>query len=147
MLPPTTQRVFLRTDPLCNAEIRKKTIKNLNIYKNCDKDEITDRIRALNLEWDTERVLEVNAGALLVLSSYLGIKTSRCWFFVTGIVGIFVLQHALQGWCPLLPFIRKMGVRTENEINDERTALKLLRKDFAKEYSTVEELLNIIEKQ
>lgn len=110
-------------------------------------DEITERIRALNLEWDTERVLEVNAALLIALSSYLGVKTSRCWFFVTGMVGIFLLQHALQGWCPPLPVIRKWGVRTENEINDEKTALKVLRKDFANEYSTMEELLNNVEKQ
>lgn len=147
LLPPTAQRVFLRTDPLCNAEIRNQTIRNLRFYKNCDKDEITERIRALNLEWDTERVLEVNAALLTILSSYLGIKTSKFWIFLTGVVGIFLLQHALHGWCPPLPFIRKWGVRTESEINDEKTALKVLRRDFAKEFTTVEELLENVEKK
>ena len=99
------------------------------------------------MEWDTERVLEVNSALLILLSSYLGIKTSRCWFFLTGVSGIFLLQHALQGWCPPLPFIRKWGVRTENEINDEKIGLKVLLRDFEKEFSTVEELLDIVEKQ
>jgi len=62
-------------------------------------------------------------------------------------VGLCLLVHAMQGWCPILPLIRKKGVRTENEINNERTALKILRKDFDKEYSTVEELLDMVEKQ
>jgi hypothetical protein len=101
----------------------------------------------LNAEWDTERLLEVNAGLLALLSSYLGIRTSRFWFMLTGATGLFVLMHALQGWCPPLPIIRKWGVRTEDEINAEKMALKLLRGDFKEEGSTVADLLNAVEKQ
>ncbi|WP_158245893.1 YgaP family membrane protein [Herbinix hemicellulosilytica] len=147
ILPPTGQRVFLRTDPLCNMDIRSKTIRNLKIYKNCDIDEITERIRDLNLEWDTERIIEANAAILTVLFSYLGIKTGRSWFNLTAAVGICLLVHSLQGWCPILPFLRKKGIRTENEINNEKIALKILRKDFEKDYTTVEELLGMVEKQ
>jgi hypothetical protein len=42
----------------------------------------------------------------------------------------FLLQHALQGWCPPLPVLRRLGVRTAREIERERTALKALRGDF-----------------
>ena len=45
-------------------------------------------------------------------------------------VGAFLLQHALQGWCPPLPLLRQLGVRTAEEINEERTALKTIRGDF-----------------
>jgi len=147
ILPPTSQRVLLRTDPLINADIRNQTIRNLNIFKNCNSVEVTDRIRKLNLEWDTERVMEVNASLLIILSSYLGIKMSRSWFLLTGAVGIFTLQHALQGWCPPLPFIRKWGVRTAEEINAEKTVLKMMRGDFDLKSSNVVDLLNIAEKQ
>jgi hypothetical protein len=44
----------------------------------------------------------------------------------------FLLQHALQGWCPPVPFFRSRGVRTAREIDQERYALKALRGDFAK---------------
>jgi hypothetical protein len=37
----------------------------------------------------------------------------------------------LQGWCPPLPILRSLGVRTADEINEERYALKALRGDFA----------------
>ena len=147
ILPPTSQRVFLRTDPLTNAEIRNQTIRNLNIFKNTDETEVTERIRVLNREWDIERVLEVNASLLILLSSYLGIKTSRIWFLLTGAVGVFMTQHALQGWCPPLPLIRKWGVRTADEINAEKTALKMMRGDFAEENSTAVDALNFAEKQ
>jgi hypothetical protein len=108
---------------------------------------MTERIRELSLEWDTERILEVNFALLTIFSSYLGIRTSRWWLYLTGIVGIFLLQHALYGWCPLLPLLRKWGIRTEKEIYDEKASLKVLRKDFEKEYHSMEELLNIVEKQ
>ena len=46
------------------------------------------------------------------------------------VVGGFLLQHAVQGWCPPLPVFRRYGVRTQTEIDDERYALKALRGDF-----------------
>jgi len=42
-------------------------------------------------------------------------------------VAAFLLQHAVQGWCPPLPVFRRLGVRTADEINDERVALKAVR--------------------
>jgi hypothetical protein len=89
----------------------------------------------------------VNAGLLVLLSSYLGARTSRFWYLLTGVTGLFVLMHALQGWCPPLPILRKWGVRTEDEINAEKMVLKLLRGDFSEEGSTVADMLNAVEKQ
>lgn len=46
-----------------------------------------------------------------------------------GVFGFFA-QHALQGWCPPIPVFRRLGVRTQREIERERYALKALRGDF-----------------
>ena len=46
-------------------------------------------------------------------------------------MSLFLLQHALQGWCPPLPLLRRLGVRTQAEIERERYALKAIRGDFA----------------
>ena len=46
------------------------------------------------------------------------------------VVGGFLLQHAVQGWCPPLPIFRRGGVRTQAEIEQERYALKAIRGDF-----------------
>jgi hypothetical protein len=46
-----------------------------------------------------------------------------------GVLGFFA-QHALQGWCPPIPVFRRLGVRTQREIERERYALKALRGDF-----------------
>ena len=36
----------------------------------------------------------------------------------------FLLQHALQGWCPPVPILRRQGFRTRHEIDAERQALR-----------------------
>jgi len=46
------------------------------------------------------------------------------------LVSAFLLQHAIQGWCPPVPILRRLGFRTADEINRERYALKVLRGDF-----------------
>lgn len=147
IFPPTAKRVSIRTDPKMNAEIRSQTIKNLKIFKNCEEAEISERIGKLDQEWDTERVMAVDAALLIFLSSYLGIKMSRIWFLLTGATAVFILQHAFCGWCPMLPFLRKWGVRTADEIQNEKIALKLMRGDFNAGFTTVEEALAMVEKQ
>ncbi len=146
LFPPTTDKVIRKTDPKINAEIRNHTIRNLNIFKNCNETDITERIKRLNQEWDMERVVQVKAGVLIFLSSYMGIRISRIWFLVTGAVSVFMLWHALLGWCPSLNLLRKWGVRTENEILSEIIALKIIRGDFEQDGTTAADYLNMAEK-
>jgi hypothetical protein len=54
---------------------------------------------------------------------------SRRFLLLPAVVFSFFFQHATQGWCPPLPVVRKMGVRTRREINHEKYALKALRGD------------------
>lgn len=146
VLPPTAKRVSLRTDPKINADIRKQTVKNINLYKSCNESDINERVSKLGQEWDTERFMELNAAAITIISSYLGVRTGRLWFLLTGAAAVFMLQHAFWGWCPVMPLIRKMGVRTIDEINNEKAALKLFRGDFKAGVTTAEEALTAVEK-
>ena len=127
-LPPTAQRVENNTCRSAKEDIRNKIIFQI---EQALKDGNIDREMAmLQREWDTERVLETNAACLMLISLGLGMSLDRRWLWLTGGVAAFLLQHALQGWCPPLPVIRAMGVRTAGEIGIERTALKALRGDF-----------------
>ena len=47
-----------------------------------------------------------------------------------GVMMSFLVQHSVQGWCPPMPLFRKLGVRTRQEIEREKYALKALRGDF-----------------
>ena len=60
----------------------------------------------------------------------LGRLMNRRWYFPPTAVATFLLQHAVQGWCPPVGLFRRLGVRTEREIDEERYALKLMRSDF-----------------
>lgn len=67
---------------------------------------------------------------LILVSIALGFLLSSWWFILTGLIAFYLLQHAAQGWCPPLPVLRKLGVRTMTEIDAEKTTLKFLRGDF-----------------
>ena len=54
----------------------------------------------------------------------------RRFLILPAAVAGFLLQHALQGWCPPLGLFRRLGVRTATEIDQERMALKAIRGDF-----------------
>jgi hypothetical protein len=147
MLPPTTKRVARNTNPNVNASIKNRTIRCLNVNRNNNNEVISARLKKLNSEWDTERILEANAAAIVVASTILGVKYNRYWFLMTGAVGLFLLQHALQGWCPPLPIIRKMGIRTAEEINNEKTVLKMMRGDFPSNICDTKAMLNAVERE
>jgi hypothetical protein len=93
--------------------------------------ELSDRIAALDREWDIERYLEVFAPSLALSGIVLAALVSRRWLTLSaGVLG-FLVQHAVQGWCPPLAALRANGVRTRREIEEERYALKALRGDFS----------------
>ncbi|SES42514.1 YgaP family membrane protein [Salipaludibacillus aurantiacus] len=129
-LPATNKRVKKHTKEEINLEVKEQIQQNVDYYKNKSPEEISGRLEELDQEWDTERVLEANAASLVIAGSILGATVSRKWNILPGIVGGFLLQHALQGWCPPLSVIRRAGVRTEAEIQEEKNALKELRGDF-----------------
>jgi hypothetical protein len=127
ILPPTSKRVRLHTKEEINSRISEKTRQNMEYYKTKSREEIAARIEALDKEWDTERALETNAAAVILICIFLGFITrSTGWFIFVGIIAAFLLQHALQGWCPPLPVFRRMGIRTSEEIDAEKFYLKNL---------------------
>ena len=60
----------------------------------------------------------------------LGTFVDRRFYLLPGLVGAFLLQHAIQGWCPPVPIFRRLGFRTAGEIDEERHTFKALRGDF-----------------
>ena len=129
MLPATSQRVPLHTSDRSNNRIRSRTLESVEFYA-AHPEQIEQRLRELDEEWDVERALEVNGSVLAGTGIALAARFSRWWLLLPGAVVTFCLQHALQGWCPPLPLFRRLGLRTQREIDDERTTLKAIRGDF-----------------
>jgi hypothetical protein len=130
MLPDTNHRVADNTCEHVNRQIQDQTRRNIARFANASRAEITARLEELDQEWDIERTLEANAATFALSGLVLGATVNRKWFIFPGVIATFLLQHAIQGWCPPLPIFRRLGIRTAAEINEERYALKALRGDF-----------------
>lgn len=130
LLPPTRSRVEQNTAREVNQQIELSTDKAVMGYANATNEEIAGRLEQLDREWDIERTLEANAATITLIGLALGAFVHWLFFFLPVIVAAFLLQHALQGWCPPVPIFRRRGVRTAAEIDEERTALRILRGDF-----------------
>jgi hypothetical protein len=128
MLPATATRVRQNTADEVNRRIEAQIDRNVYFFAD-HPDEIGHRLDELDQEWDIERALEANAAALAFAGVLLGAIDRRLLALPALVTG-FLLQHALQGWCPPVPFFRRRGFRTEAEIDRERYALKAVRGDF-----------------
>src|SRR5947209_2902627 len=129
---PSTEadRVRRHTAARALKEIDRQIEENIRYYSGQPISVITSRIEELEAEWSIERWLQTNAAALAFSGTVLGLTISRKWFALPLLVTGFLFQHAVQGWCPPLPALRRMGVRTRSEIDREKFALKALRGDF-----------------
>lgn len=123
-------RVRENTSEKKNYELDKSVIDRMYRYKNLTLYEVNARLEKLKKEWDVERALEMNASTLALAGVILGTFSSRKWYLLSFVVTSFLVQHAIQGWCPPLPVLRSLGFRTRQEIDEEIYALKTLRGDF-----------------
>jgi hypothetical protein len=130
MIATTASRVTDVTADEINSRLHKETEERVAYYAALGTDAINGRLAELDREWDIERALEANAAVAVIVGVALGITVNRRWFLFPAVVGGFLLQHAVQGWCPPLPILRRLGFRTAEEIAWERYALKALRGDF-----------------
>lgn len=122
--PCSADRVRRSTSVERNREIDRKTDRSIQHHAGASPAEVQRRIADLDREWDIERVLEVNASTLALTGLVLGLAVNRKWFALPAVVLPFLLQHGLQGWCPPLPLLRRLGVRTRGEIDREKYALQ-----------------------
>jgi hypothetical protein len=129
-MPPTDERVERNTADEVNERNQRQIEANVACYEGAHPETIAVRIQELEQEWDMERVLEANAAVVALIGLGLGFFVHRRWFLFPVAVAAFLLQHAVQGWCPPVAPWRRAGVRTQSEINDEITALRILRGDF-----------------
>src|SRR5438477_13035345 len=110
IFPDTNTRVEQSTRRTLNEDIRTETERSVRRYAGTSPEEITRRIEELDREWDIERVLEMNAASLVCAGAILALTVNRRFAWLSAIVGGFLLQHALQGWCPPIPLLRRRRV-------------------------------------
>jgi len=113
-----------------NKRIENAMRDRILIYANKSPEEITQRIEELEQEWDIERWLECNASALAFGGLAFSFIGGKKWLLLPAAVLPMLFYHAVNGWCPPIPLFRRLGLRTQREIDAEIYALRLLRGDF-----------------
>jgi hypothetical protein len=58
-----------------------------------------------------ERYLRLIAGLFVMLSVALGYWVHSAWFLFTAFVGLNLFQSAFTNWCPMMTFLRRLGVQ------------------------------------
>ena len=55
--------------------------------------------------------LRLFAGAFVLISVTLGLLFSSYWFIITIFVALNLIQSAFTKWCPMMTFLKKVGVK------------------------------------
>ena len=66
------------------------------------------------------RYLRLFAGAFVLLSLALGYLVDQRWYLFTAFVGLNLFQSAFSDWCPMITFLKKLGV-PESRLAAERS--------------------------
>jgi len=55
--------------------------------------------------------LRLIAGTFVLISVILGLLFSSYWFILTIFVALNLIQPAFTKWCPMITFLKKLGVK------------------------------------
>jgi hypothetical protein len=125
----TLLRVEAASSRRQNDAIRRATERRLALFAS-HPELIDERLHELDREWDVERVIESEGAATTLAGLALGAFVSRRFLVLPIFAQAMMALHALHGFYPLLPLLRRAGFRTQREIAKERRALLALRGDF-----------------
>ncbi len=69
-----------------------------------------------------ERALRLIAGSFVLASLALGHWVNGYWYLFTAFVGLNLFQSGLTNWCPMMWFLKVLGVPCAEEQARARTA-------------------------
>jgi hypothetical protein len=126
--PPIHDRIRAHSSEAVNRRIDREARGAL--AELTTPDAIRARLAEIDREWHLDR-------ALMGVFSVLGTLTSRAamrslarrgrlgfWGLLFFTQMGFLAYHAVRGWCPPVAVLRRLGVRTSQEICAERAALE-----------------------
>jgi hypothetical protein len=88
------------------------------------------RLAELEQEWSFDRLMSAQAAIVGLSGLLLAATDDRGWVGMSTFSLLMLLLYALFGWCPPVQTLRRFNIRTEQEINLERYALKAMIGDF-----------------
>ena len=122
-------RIRQSTNLRVQTKIDMELIERVGAYVNAPTALLRAHLAQLEQEWSVERVLALQSSATAMIGLTLG-EVRKRWVLLALATSGFLLQHAVQGWCPPLALHRRLGFRTQREIDLEIHLLKMLRGDY-----------------
>lgn len=94
-------------------------------------DAVTARLQDLEKEWDAERLLHLHASTLALCGVSLSAATGkRRWLLVPAVVLPLSIADGVLGSRRMAGLWKRLGLRTRDQVERERLALRMLRGDF-----------------
>ena len=130
--PPLGDRVRAHTSRKALARIDRETQLSLDRHARGSLLAMLRRLAELDREWDLDRWLMIGfagaAGTSAALSLWQASRRGRPGPFTVVLAAqlFFLGFHALRGWAPPVAVLRRLGVRTRQEIEAERAALETM---------------------
>ncbi len=112
-----------------NQRIDRRTLADLERFRNAPKEEIHRALKRLDRCPDIESYVEVGTALATVIGLALS-RRDRRWLLLPAAMQAILLAHGLRRPEPLTPLLRAFGVWSRGEIAREKQALKLLRGDY-----------------
>ena len=81
------------------------------------------RLRQLDRELDQEQALQIGAAGLGFLGAILAVTVSGIFALLPAMAVVALGQYAVQGWCPPVALLARLGLRSNKEIDRERYAI------------------------
>jgi hypothetical protein len=120
-------RVREHTAGPVNDRIDQLTRASIEAHLRSKPATIARRLAELDHEWDVDRALMVNfaiAGAATFSLGLARYPRRKGFLYFFGAQLAFLLVHGVAGWCPPASLFRRLGFRTQREIEVERAALR-----------------------
>jgi hypothetical protein len=126
--PPDADPIRAHTSASSNARIDARTRAALQELAGAPV-EIQARLGDLDREWNVDRALMLQFAIAGGLSAVMTLRSLARRGRVGGWGALFFTQlaflanHAVNQWCPPLAVFRRLGLRSQREIDAERAAL------------------------
>ncbi|MEM8874736.1 MAG: hypothetical protein AAGD32_10815 [Planctomycetota bacterium] len=115
---------------VASGEFRRRFEMSM-AYHAAHPDQIEQRLRELDEEWSAEDVFQATLLGVGALGALMSKTRGRLWGALPLAVGFMQFKGIGHQKPPGLAFFRRAGFRTNDEIKQEKYALKALRGDFA----------------
>ena len=72
-------------------------------------------------EFYIERIVRIIAGTFVMGSLLLAHFHSPYWLWFTGFVGLNLFQSAFTDWCPMMTFLKLLGMKGAEDVAREKS--------------------------